>query len=137
MNFYKNVILIFILFSLTLTSCERFYASSIINNSKNQITVNVKIDNDAVDKRREEYLEKGYLFDKENPKDYTFRINPSKSYEFAGQMHTRPDFWDIKEIEIYSGDTLILKCRKDQMQKLFSTESPRDSIPDHFDLVIN
>ena len=131
MNFYKKVILISTLFSLM--SCEKFYISSIVNNSKNEITVKVKIDNDAVDKKRKEYLEKGYLFDKENPKDYEIKIKSLESYDLDGSMHTEPDFYEIKEIEIYSGDTLILKCRNDQMQKLFSTVNT----PGHLDLIIN
>jgi hypothetical protein len=131
MNVCKNVILIFTLFSLI--SCEKYYISSIINNSKNKITVKIKIDNDAVDKKRKEYLEKGFLFDKENPKDYEIKIDSSQSYDLDANMHVRTDFYDIKEMEIYSGDTLILKCRNDQMQKLFSTVST----PGHLDLIIN
>jgi hypothetical protein len=132
MNFNKSVILIFTLFSLM--SCgEKSFISSIVNNSKNEITVKIKIDNDAVDKKRKEYLEKGYLFDEENPKDFEITICPSESEEIDGSMHTEPDFYDIKEMEIYSGDTLILKCRNDQMQKLFSTVSS----PGHLDLIIN
>jgi hypothetical protein len=114
-------------------SCEKYFISSIVNNSKNKITVKVKIDNDAVDKKRKEYLEKGYLFDEENPKDYEIKIDSSESYDLDGSMHIEPDFYDIKEMEIYSGDILILKCRNDQMQKLFSTVSS----PGHLDLIIN
>jgi hypothetical protein len=106
-----------------------------VNNSKNEITVKIKIDNDAVDKKRKEYLDKGFLFDKVNPKDYEIKIDSSKSYDLEGSMHVEPDFYEIKEMEIYSGDTLILKCRKDQMKKLFSTEGPRS--PGHLDLIIN
>jgi hypothetical protein len=130
MNVYKKVILIFTLFSLI--SCEKLFISSIINNSKNEIIVKVKIDNEAVDKKRKEYLEQGFLFDEENPKDYEIKIKSSESYDFAGGMHVEPDFYDIKEMEIYSGDTLILKCRNDQMKKLFSSESS----PGHLDLII-
>ena len=122
MRFYKNAILIFTLFSLI--SCgEKSVSSTIVNNLKNEIIVKVKIDNDAIDKKRKEYLEKGYLFNKENPKDYEIKIDSSESYLFDISMHTEPDFYDIKEIEIYSGDTLILKCRRDQIKKLFSNES--------------
>ncbi|MGL2987177.1 hypothetical protein ACSVH5_06235 [Flavobacterium sp. RSSA_27] len=133
MNIYKNVILIFTLFLLI--SCEKFYIASIVNNSKNKITVKIKIDNDAVDKKRKEYLEKGLMFDKQNPKDYEVIIDSSESYDLDGSMHVKPDFYDIKEMEIYSGDTLILKCRKDQMKKLFSDEGPRS--PGFLDLIIN
>lgn len=121
MKYFTRIILIFI--CILQLSCEMHYTSSIVNNSKNLITVKVKIDNEAVDKKRKEYIENGFLFDKENPKDYEITIHPSESYDLDGSMHTKPDFYDIKEIEIYSGDTLILKCRKDQMQKLFTSES--------------
>ncbi|MFM7018577.1 hypothetical protein [Flavobacterium sp.] len=131
MNIIKNAILIFALFSLI--SCEKMYISSIVNNSKNKIIVKVKIDVEAVEKKRKEYLGKGYLFDKENPKDYEVEIMSSESYDLDGKMHTKPDFYNIKEIEIYSENTLILQCRKDQMQKLFSTETS----PGHLDLIIN
>jgi len=121
MKFYKKTILIVTLFSLI--SCgEKSVSSTIVNNLKNQITVKVKIDNDAVDKKRKEYLEKGYLFNKENSKDYEIKIDSSESYLFDISRYTEPDFYDIKEIEIYSGDTLILKCRRDQMKNLFSNE---------------
>ena len=133
MKFYKNVILIFALFSQI--SCEKHFIASIVNNSKTKITVKIKIDNDAADKKRKEYLEKGFLFDKENPTDYEIKIDSSDSYDIAGSMHIEPDFYDIKEMEIYSGDTLILKCRKDQIKKLFSKEGPRS--PGHLDLIIN
>ncbi|WP_026712990.1 hypothetical protein [Flavobacterium daejeonense] len=93
MNFYKNVIVIFTLFFLI--SCEKFYISSIVNDSKNKITVNVKIDNEAVNKKRKKYLEKGYEFNEENPKDYKIEINPSNSYDLDGRMHVKPDFYDI------------------------------------------
>lgn len=122
MKFYKNVILIFTLFSLICCG-EKTSISSIVNNSKNEITLKVKIDNDAINKIRKEYLEKGLSFNKENPKDYEIKIEPSESYLFDATMHTEPDYYDIKEIEIYSGDTLILKCRKDQIHKLFSDAS--------------
>jgi hypothetical protein len=131
MNVYKKVILIFTLFSLM--SCEKYFISSIVNNSKNEITVKVKIDNDVVDKKRKEYLKKGFLFNEENPKDYEIKIDSSQSYDLDANIHVRTDFYDIKEMEIYSGDTLILKCRNDQMQKLFSTVST----PGHLDLIIN
>lgn len=122
MKFYKNVILIFTLFFLI--SCgEKSVSSTIVNNSKNEITVKVKIDKDAIDKKRNEYLEKGLSFNTENLKDYEIKIDSSESYLFDISMHTEPDFYDIKEIEIYSGDTLILKCRRDQMKKLFSNKS--------------
>ena len=121
MKYFTSIILIFI--CLLQLSCEMHYTSAIVNNSKKLITVKVKIDNEAVDKKRKEYIENGFLFDKENPKDYEISIYPSESYDLAGSMHTKPDFYNIKEIEIYSGDTLILKCRKDQMQKLFTSES--------------
>ena len=131
MRFFKKVVSIFTL--LLLVSCEKFYVSSIVNNSRNEITIFIKIDNDAVDKKRKEFLKKGYLFSKENPKDYQIRINSSESYELDSKMHTEPDFYDIKEIEIYSGDTLILKCKRDQMRKLFSTVTS----PGHLDLIIS
>lgn len=131
MNVYKKVVLIFTLFCLI--SCEKSFISSIVNNSKNEIIVKVKIDNDAVDKKRKEYLQQGFLFDEENPKDYEIKIKPSESYDFDGRMHVAPDFYDTKEMEIYSGDTLILKCRNDQMKKLFSTVTS----PGHLDLIIN
>ncbi|MFC7773665.1 hypothetical protein [Flavobacterium sp. GCM10027622] len=121
MKYFTRIILLFI--SLLQWSCEMHYTSAIVNNSKKPITVKVKIDNEAIDKKRKEYIENGFLFDKENPKDYEISISPSESYDLAGSMHTKPDFYNIKEIEIYSGDTLILKCRKDQMQKLFTSES--------------
>ncbi len=114
-------------------SCEKYFISSIVNNSKNEITVKVKIDNDVVDKKRKEYLKKGFLFNEENPKDYEIKIDSSQSYDLDANIHVRTDFYDIKEMEIYSGDTLILKCRNDQMQKLFSTVST----PGHLDLIIN
>lgn len=121
MKFYKNTIVVVTLFSLI--SCgEKSISSTIVNNLKNQITVKVKIDNNAVDKKRTEYLEKGYLFNRENPEDYEIKIDSSESYLFDISMHTEPDFYDIKEIEIYSGDTLILKCRRDQMKNLFLNE---------------
>ena len=104
MKFYKNVVIIFSLFSLI--SCEKYFIASIVNNSKTQITVKIKIDNDAVDKKRKEYLEKGFLFDKENPKDYEIKIDSSDSYDIAGSMHIEPDFYDIKEMEIYSEDNI-------------------------------
>ena len=73
------------------------------------------MDQNAIQKQRAEYLKKGLLVNEKIPQDYEIKIDSSESYEFAGQLHTRPDFLDIKEIEIYSGDTLILKCRKNQM----------------------
>ena len=132
MNVCKSVVLIFTLFLII--SCEKFYIASIVNNSKNKITVKIKIDNDAVDKKRKEYLEQGFLFPEDNPKDYQITIDTSASYDIEGSMHVKPDFYEIKEMEIYSGDTLILKCRKDQMEKLFSAEGARS--PGFLDLII-
>ena len=131
MLFNKNLILLFILFCLT--SCENFYTSDIVNNSKNEITVLIKKDQEAIAKKRKEYSERGFLVSDKIEQDTVVKIKASETYEFKGQLHYRPDFYDIKEIEIYSGDTLILKCRKDQMQKIFSHESS----PGAFDLVIN
>jgi len=120
-KFYNNTILIFTLFSLI--SCgEKSISSTILNNLKNQITVKVKIDNNAVYKKRIGYFEKGYLFNRENPKDDEIKIDSAESYLFDISMHTEPDFYDIQEIEIYSGYTLILKCRRDQMKNLFANE---------------
>jgi len=130
MNFYKKIALIFT--TLFLISCENYYSSNIVNNSDHEIIVRVKMDQNAIQKQRAEYLKKGLLVNEKIPQDYEIKIDSSESYEFAGRLHTRPDFLDIKEIEIYSGDTLILKCRKSQMQKIFSTELN----PGTFDLVI-
>ncbi|UUC44572.1 hypothetical protein [Flavobacterium cerinum] len=130
MNLIRNIILAFFLFLFL--SCENFYMSSIINDAANPIVVKVKMDKIAIAKQRREYIKKGFLVSDEEPKDYEVKINPAESYEFEGRLHSRPDFYDIKEIEIYSGDTLILKCRKDQLLKLFSTETS----PGCFDLII-
>ncbi|WP_300567177.1 hypothetical protein [Flavobacterium sp.] len=126
----KTTLLLSLLF---LTSCENFYSSSIVNNSNAEIIVKVKRDQKAIEEKRKEYIQKGYRVDKEIAEDYEVKIARSESYELAGRLHIKPDFYDIKEIEIYSQDTLILKCKKDQMQKLFSKESS----PGNFDLIIN
>ena len=65
--------------------------------------------------------------------DYEVKIDSSETYMFDIKKGTKPDYFGIKEIEIYSGDTLILKCRKDQMQKLFTSEQNKEG----YNLVIN
>jgi hypothetical protein len=130
MNLSQKIATIFLI--LILASCENYYSSSIINNTKSQIVVHVKMDQKAIEKWKSEYLKKGLLVGNEKRNDYEIKINPSESYELAGRLHSKPDFEEIKEIEIYSGDTLLLKCRKNQMQKLFSSELNSGT----FDLVV-
>ena len=116
MNFVKN--LIFISLLLLLFSCDKTASSFITNNRKDEITVKVKIDQVAIEKLDKEYIEKGYMVGEETLDDYEVKIDSSETYMFDIKKGTKPDYFGIKEIEIYSGDTLILKCRKDQMQKL-------------------
>jgi hypothetical protein len=130
MNFSRKIILALSL--VLLISCERYYSSSIVNKSKNEIILRIKVDKDVIEKSNREFAEKGGRIDNRIAADYEIKIGSLKSYKLAGKLHSRPDFYDIKEIEIYSGDTLILKCRKDQMQKLFSEESR----PNGFDLIV-
>lgn len=130
MDFSKKTILIFLF--LLLISCDKYSTSSIINNSKNEIIVKVKMDQKAIEKLRKEYIEKGFMVSKETPTDYEIKIDSAQSYILDDNLGTRPDFYDIKEIEIYSKDTLILKCRRDQMQKLFTGEQNTGG----YDLVI-
>ena len=73
------------------------------------------------------------MIGKEALDDYEVKIDSSETYIFDIKMGTKPDCYDIKEIEIYSGDTLILKCRKDQMQNLFTNKKNRDG----YVLIIN
>lgn len=131
MDFGKKTILIFLL--LLLISCDKYSTSSIINNSKNEIIVKVKRDQKSIEKLRKEYIEKGFMVSEEVPTDYEIKVDSSNAYILDSKMGTRPDFYDIKEIEIFSGDTLILKCRRDQMQKLFTGEQNTGG----YDLVIN
>jgi hypothetical protein len=127
----KNLIFTFLL--LLLISCDKTATSFIINNRKDKITVKVKMDQVAIEKLRKEYIEKGFMVGNEVPEDYEFKIDSSETYMFDIKKGTRPDYYDIKEIEIYSGDTLILKCRKDQMTKLFTSEQNTGG----YDLIIN
>ena len=131
MNFVKN--LIFISLLLFLLSCDKTATSFIINNRKDEITVKVKIDQVALEKLDKEYIEKGFMVGEETLDDYEVKIDSSETYMFDIKKGTKPDFFGIKEIEIYSGDTLILKCRKDQMQKLFTSEQNKEG----YNLVIN
>ena len=131
MDFGKKTILIFLL--LLLISCDKTSTSYIINNTKNAITVKVKIDQVAIEKLDKEYIEKGYLVGGEALDDYEVKIDSSETYIFDIKKGIKPDYYPIKEIEIYSGDTLILKCRKDQMQKLFTSEQNKEG----YNLVIN
>lgn len=131
MDFGKKTILIFLL--LLLISCDKTSTSYIINNTKNEITVKVKIDQVAIEKLDKEYIEKGYLVGGEALDDYEVKIDSSETYIFDIKKGIKPDYYPIKEIEIYSGDTLILKCRKDQMQKLFTSEQNKEG----YNLVIN
>ena len=103
-------------------ACENYYSSSVINNSNSEILLCVKGDRVAIKKLREEYIKKGLLVRGIEVRNYQVKIKPSESFQLDGRLHTPPDFYNIKEIEIYSGDTLILKCRKDQMMKLFSSK---------------
>lgn len=131
MDFSKKIILIFLL--LLLISCDKTATSFIINNRKDEITVKVKIDQVAIEKLDKEYIEKGYLVGDEAVDDYEVKIDSSETYIFDIKKGIKPDYYPIKEIEIYSGDTLILKCRKDQMQKLFTSEQNKEG----YNLVIN
>jgi len=131
MNFLKN--LIFISLLLLLFSCDPTATSFIINNRKDEITVKVKIDQVAIEKLNKEYIEKGFMVGEETLDDYEVKIDSSETYMFDIKKGTKPDYFGIKEIEIYSGDTLILKCRKDQMQKLFTNEKNKEG----YNLVIN
>lgn len=131
MNFVKN--LIFISLLLLLFSCDKTASSFITNNRKDEITVKVKIDQVAIEKLDKEYIEKGYMVGEETLDDYEVKIDSSETYMFDIKKGTKPDYFGIKEIEIYSGDTLILKCRKDQMQKLFTSEQNKEG----YNLVIN
>jgi uncharacterized protein with PhoU and TrkA domain len=131
MNFVKN--LIFISLLLLLFSCDKTATSFIINNRKDEITVKVKIDQVAIEKLDKEYIEKGFMVGEETLDDYEVKIDSSETYMFDIKKGTKPDYFGIKEIEIYSGDTLILKCRKDQMQKLFTSEQNKEG----YNLVIN
>ena len=130
MDFSKKITLIFI--SLLLISCDKTSTSFIINNTKNEITLKVKIDQVAIEKLRKEYIEKGFMVGEEAVDHYEVKIDSSETYIFDIKMGGKPDYYNIKEIEIYSGDTLILKCRKDQMQKLFTNEQNTGG----YDLVI-
>ena len=80
------------------------------------------MDQVAIEKLNKEYIEKGFLVGDEVLEDYEVKIDSSETYLFDVKMRAKPDYYDIKEIEIYSGDTLILKCRKEQLQKLFVVE---------------
>ena len=131
MNFVKN--LIFISLLLFLLSCDKTATSFIINNRKDEITVKVKIDQVALENLDKEYIEKGFMVGEETLDDYEVKIDSSETYMFDIKKGTKPDYFGIKEIEIYSGDTLILKCRKDQMQKLFTSEQNKEG----YNLVIN
>ncbi len=131
MNFVKN--LIFISLLLLLFSCDPTAVSFIINNRKDEITVKVKIDQVAIEKLNKEYIEKGFMVGEETLDDYEVKIDSSETYMFDMKKGIKPDYFGIKEIEIYSGDTLILKCRKDQMQKLFTSGQNNEG----YNLVIN
>jgi formylmethanofuran dehydrogenase subunit E len=132
MDFMKKSLMVtFIL--LLLISCDKTATSFIINNRKDKITVKVKMDQVAIEKLRKEHIEKGFMLGDEVSKDYEVKIDSSETYIFDIKMGTKPDYYDIKEIEIFSGDTLILKCRKDQMQKLFTSEKNREG----YNLIIN
>ena len=120
MKFYQKTIFLFLLFLLN--SCDPTASSFIINKRKDKITLKVKMDQVAIEKLNKEYIEKGFLVGDEVLEDYEVKIDSSETYLFDVKMRAKPDYYDIKEIEIYSGDTLILKCRKEQLQKLFVVE---------------
>jgi len=108
-----------LLLVLLLASCERFSWATIINNSSNDVTVKIKYD--------QEYLQNA----QEDRKYYTndsieiVYLKPDEEYTLEGNKRIKPNFKAIKEIEIYSSDTLLLKAKRAFLDELFSTDEEK------------
>lgn len=107
------------LFVLISTSCERFSWATIINNSSNVVTVKIKYDLEYLKNAQED--RKHYTNDSIEIVD----LKPGDEYTLKGNIRVKPNFKAIKEIEIYSSDTVLLKAKRAFLDELFSTNEEK------------
>ena len=99
-------ILLLILMLSILTSCHKYQWATITNDSIKNLTLNIKYNSDQrID---------------------TVKLKPGDQYTFDdGNIHDKPTFERIEEIEILANDTLILKTKNIFLDELFSTQEEK------------
>src|SRR5690606_33218038 len=122
-----------------LTSCEPVYEAVIINETKNDVILQLTFDKKELEKAWGDSLYLGLLNSYPNTptidrinKDtinliYSYSIKPQGIFPFGSGIGYKPDFDSVKEILILKPDTLLLRS-KAEMSKAFDEIDTRDFV---------
>lgn len=112
-----------------LLSCDPVFRTEVVNKTSSDILLEVKFDKAEIESvwQGKPYIDyiKGVLngggtlinFDTLNLVS-SLKLNPDEAYILEGGVGVRPDFFGVKYIRVYAGDTLFLD-NKEKMKKAF------------------
>ena len=140
-------ILITLLLTTTLVSCDYFNDTRVCNQTGKEITLKIAFDSDEVKSWSGGMLVKNVTKTFKNwdenliPLDIdtinyisTYLIKPDTCGQIEGGNNRRPNFHFFKELEIISGDDTLRLSTKEEMRKAFDAD--RKDTKYYFDLLI-